>query len=118
MKQHHLERQRYILFEYISLDSTEYFNEKEMTRAIWSSMVKLFGDYPSYKSGLWMVEFNSDLKWGIIRCTNKTKEMVISAIAFTNEVKSNRIIFHTIRTSGTIRVALRIQKEYFQNYRT
>ncbi|MHA1727176.1 MAG: Rpp14/Pop5 family protein [Promethearchaeota archaeon] len=111
------QKQRYILFEYITLKRNVRLIDKEIIRSIWESMIKLFGEYNSYFSGLWMIKFNPKECWGIIRCTNKTKEKVITALAFITEIKKVPIIFHTIKTSGTIKKVLKIQKYFYKKNR-
>ena len=113
----HLQRQRYILFEYKLIGNLEEIGEKEITRSLWSSVVKIFGESVAYKTGLWMIKFNSEDHWGIIRCNNVTKEQVITSLAFITEIKKVPIIFHTIKTSGTIKKILKIQKEFFEKNR-
>lgn len=114
----HLQRQRYILFEYrMDPSKTDISIEKSIIRAIWSSLINLFGEYIAYKSGLWLIKSDSNQKYCIIRCDNITKEKVITAIAFVTELNKNPIVFHTICTSGTIRKILKIQKEFFSKHR-
>ena len=110
-------RQRYILFEYILPDKQAEVSEKQIVKSVWQSMIRLFGEFNSYFAGLWMVKFNDHQKWGILRCTNKTKEKVITSLAFISEINKVPIIFHTIKTSGTIKKISTIQKEYFEKFR-
>jgi RNase P/RNase MRP subunit POP5 len=110
-------RQRYILFEYTFPIAIMDLSDKQMIRGIWQSMIRLFGEFHSYFAGLWMVKFNAKEQWGILRCTNQTKERVITSLAFTSDINKIPIIFHTIKTSGTIKKLLKIQKEYFGKYR-
>ena len=114
----HLQRQRYILFEFLTFNSLSPITEKEIIKSIWSSMILLFGEYNSYFSGLWMIKYDIQKKWGIIRCNNKTKEKVISALALITQIKGIPVIFHTIKTSGTIKKILQVQREYFLKNRT
>lgn len=109
----HLQRQRYILFEFLTFKSQTTISEKDIIKSVWSSMIRLFGEYNSYFSGLWMIKYDVYRKWGVIRCNNKTKEKVISALALITKIKGVPVLFHTIRTSGTIKKILKVQKEYF-----
>ena len=112
-----IQRQRYVLFEFLLPKKQLNLNEKLIVKSIWNSMIKLFGEYNSYFSGLWIVKFSASQQWGILRCTNKTKERVITSLAFTTEINKIPIIFHTIKTSGTIKKLLKIQNEYFSKFR-
>lgn len=111
----HKEHQRYILFEYklISRTKNNPVNEKDFISEIWKSFGRLFGEYNAYKVGLWMVEFDSKQRFGILRCTNQTSEMLIAALTFMNRIRGNSAIIHTIHTSGTIKKANQIKKQHF-----
>lgn len=114
----HLQRQRYILFEYRMEESdVDISIEKCILRSIWSSLIRLFGEYIAYRSGLWLIKFDPCKKYCIVRCDNITKEKVITAIAFVTELNQIPVIFHTISTSGTIRKILKNQKEFFSKHR-
>ena len=113
----HLQRQRYILFEYTSFDSTFSISEKDLIRTIWKTITVLFGEYTAYKTGLWLIEFDPSLHYGIIRCNNITKERVISSLAFIHEINKKPVIIHAIKTSGTIKKIKEIQKQFFEKNR-
>ncbi|MHA1341247.1 MAG: Rpp14/Pop5 family protein [Promethearchaeota archaeon] len=111
-----VERQRYILVEYLlpyNQDNYE-IEQKSIIRAIWSSLISLFGEYYGYKTGLWIVEFNSTLRYFIIRCTNITKAILITTLTFIKKINNIPVIFHTIKTSGTLKKIRKIKDEYFQ----
>ncbi len=97
-----IEKQRYILFKVIKDDST-YFEEKTFLNSIWQSIWKYFGMKGANKVGLWLLELNLENNLGIIRCTNKTKEEIITALTFIKEIDDKRVIFSPIKTSGTIK---------------
>lgn len=101
----HETRQRYILFSYRTLDqlSSDLLKEKDIVPAIWRSFIQLFGDYNAYKVGLWLIDFDPITKHGILRCNNKTSEMLISALTYIDKIRDRKVIFHTLATSGTIK---------------
>ena len=113
----HLQRQRYLLFEYFLLDPETELKEKEIINTIWSTLTKLFGEYSAYKTGLWMIEFDPENNWGILRCNNITDKKLIASLAFIRQIKNIRVIFHTINASGTIKKIKKIQKHYFSKHR-
>lgn len=113
----HLQRQRYVLFEYKSFDPDFNVTEKDVIRTIWKTVTKLFGEYTAYKTGLWLIEFNSIQNYGIIRCNNITKERIIASLALIREIKNHPVIFHSIKTSGTIKKLKEIQKQFFDKHR-
>lgn len=95
------ERNRYILFRIISEYSE--FSEQELLTAIWKSIWNLFGLKEANKIGLWLLEVDFNKKCGIIRCSHKTKEYVISAITLVKELSGKSVILSPIKTSGTVR---------------
>ena len=97
-----IERQRYIYFKIIKEDSS-FFNQNDFLKSVWQSIWRYFGMKEANKIGLWLLELDLDERFGIIRCTNKTKEELISALTFVREINGKRIIISPIKTSGTIR---------------
>lgn len=63
------------------------------------------------KIGLWLVEFNLDEDFGIIRCSHKTKETIISALSLVKEIDGIRVILSPFKTSGTIRTLKKTTKK-------
>jgi len=106
------ERQRYILFKIIREDNA-YFEQQEFLRSIWQSIWRYFGMKEANKIGLWLLEMNLEKNFIIIRCTHKTKEILISALTFLNEVNEKKVIISPIKSSGTIRTIKRIKNQIF-----
>ena len=113
----HLQRQRYLLFEYFLFDINTQLTEKEVIQAIWTSFTRLFGEYDAYKTGLWMINFDPTNRWGILRCNNITDKKLIASLAFIRNIKNKNVIFHTIKSSGTIKKIKKIQKQFFNKHR-
>ena len=62
------------------------------------------------KIGLWLIELNLDEKYGIIRCTHQTKEILISALSLVKDIDEKRVILVPKKTSGTIRALRKANK--------
>lgn len=107
-------RQRYVLFEYISDDNT-LFDKDELLRSIWHQVISFFGEHTTFHAGLWMIRFDPIHKIGILRMDNVTRLQVVAAMALVKNVKGRRIIFHTRKTSGTIKKTLTLWKTYFSS---
>jgi len=107
----HLQRQRYVLFEIQTFKVNIVFNQSDIIKEIWNSFQKLFGDYNSYKLGLWMVDYDDVEKIGILRCTNITKEMLIASLSFISRINNYPVIIHTKKASGTIKKILKIKSQ-------
>jgi len=106
-----IERQRYILFKIIKENNT-IFNKQDLIQLIWRSIWRYFGIKEANKIGLWLFELNIEEEIGIIRCSNETKEILISALTLIKEINGKRIILSPIKTSGTIKG---IKKSYKSN---
>ncbi|MFX1387979.1 MAG: Rpp14/Pop5 family protein [Promethearchaeota archaeon] len=74
-----------------------------LLKSIWQSIWRYFGLKEANKIGLWLMELNLDENIGILRCSHKTKETIISALSLVKEINGNRVILSPFKTSGTIR---------------
>ncbi|MFX1398281.1 MAG: Rpp14/Pop5 family protein [Promethearchaeota archaeon] len=106
------ERQRYILFKLIIIDPLA-IDQNMILKAIWSSIWRYFGMKEANKIGLWLVEYNLEKAYGIIRCTHNTKESIISALTLISEINGKRIIFSPLKTSGTIKTINNFKVQLF-----
>ena len=97
-----LERQRYILFKIIK-DVNLFCEKKDFLNLIWRYLCIYFGMKEANKIGLWLFKLNLEEEIGIIRCSNKTKEVIISALTLIREINGKRIIISPVKTSGTIK---------------
>ncbi len=103
------ERQRYILFKFIKEDGI-FFNKQDFLREIWHSIWRYYGMRGANKAGLWLLEFSLEKNYAIMRCSHKTKEILISALTFLREINERKIIISPIKSSGTIRAIKKIKK--------
>jgi len=100
------ERQRYILFRIIGKSEIR-FEKNELLNSIWSSIWRYFGMKEANKIGLWLLELNLEEKYGILRCSHNTKEVIISALSLIKEINGERIILSPVKTSGTVKTIKR-----------
>jgi RNase P/RNase MRP subunit POP5 len=106
------QHQRYILFHLIT-DKNQKLDQEVIMKTLWRQLSELFGDNESFHAGLWMIRFNFEHQTGILRCDHIAKLQVITAMAFIKEIKGIPVIFHTRKTSGTIKKTIKIWKEIF-----
>lgn len=95
------ERQRYILFQIIS--DNLIVKKKLILKTLWSSIWRYFGLKGANKMGLWLVELNNEKNYGIIRVSQYSKEMAITALALIKNINGKNIILSPINTSGTLK---------------
>ena len=86
------ERQRYILLKIIR-DSNVTFKEKNILISIWSSIWRYFGMKEANKIGLWILEINQEKGYIVIRCSHRTKEILITSLTLIKEINGKGIIF-------------------------
>lgn len=94
-----LERQRYILIEYLSEQPIE---DKEILSALWHTFTRLFGEVNAGGVGLYIISHDFESKRIILRCAHKQKENVITAASLTRKTFGKRIAFCCRLTSGTL----------------
>ncbi|MFX0004117.1 MAG: Rpp14/Pop5 family protein [Candidatus Hodarchaeota archaeon] len=95
------ERQRYISFKII-IENKMVVNQNSFLKAIWRSIWRYFGLKEANKIGLWLIELNLEEGYGIIRCSHKTKEIIISALSLVKQIDGIKVIISPYKTSGTI----------------
>jgi ribonuclease P/MRP protein subunit POP5 len=104
------ERNRYLLFKLICQDNLKVENAI-ILQIIWRAIWRYFGLKEASKVGLWLLEFSTDNKFGIIRISHNTKELIITAITLIKEINGKRVILSPIKTSGTINCIKRYLKK-------
>ncbi|MBY8981817.1 MAG: hypothetical protein KGD57_02645 [Candidatus Lokiarchaeota archaeon] len=96
------ERKRYILFKILN-ESIYKYDKNEFINIVWHSIWRYYGMNVVNKIGLWIIDLNLEKNYGIIRCSHKSKEIIISALSLIKEIKGKRIIIIPIKTSGTLK---------------
>ena len=80
---------------------------------MWGKLRELFGLTISFKTGLWLVRWDPETKIGIIRMDNITIDHVICCMAMIKKIKSQTVVIHTRKTTGTIKKARKLCIKYF-----
>ena len=108
-------RQRYVLFEIILPTdvSAKEISQELIMKALWDSLSTLFGQKKTYNSGLWMIRWDMVHRIGIIRVDNVSKLELIASMAFIRKLEGTPVIFHTRKTSGTVKKTLKRWREFF-----
>ena len=96
------ERQRYVLFKIIYFDGG-LVEKQEFINTLWKSIWRYFGMREANKIGLWLVEFDISNRYGVLRCSHETKEILITALTMIKHINGKKVIISPIKTSGTIR---------------
>jgi RNase P/RNase MRP subunit POP5 len=88
------EKQRYILFKIITESDTGLIilSKKEFLDILWNVIWNYFGMNTANKIGLWLLELDWEKKYGIIRCSHNTKEIMISALSLIKKINNSTLI--------------------------
>ncbi len=108
------ERHRYLLFKLLLKDDFK-IASNGILKAIWEAIWRFFGLKEASKVGLWLLELDIHHKFGIIRFSHKTKEIVISALTLIREIEGKRIILSPVKTSGTISCIKKFKENFIIN---
>jgi RNase P/RNase MRP subunit POP5 len=63
------------------------------------------------KIGLWLLDYDSQRNIGILRCSHRTKEKIITSLTLIKEINRERIIISPVKTAGSIKAIKRIAAE-------
>ena len=97
-------RKRYLAFRVASEHSA---NKRDVADAVWNAILKLFGEYGASQTHLALIEYNQEKRWGIIRCSHRTVEMVRAAVASITEINRKPVALHVLGVSGTLKALRR-----------
>ncbi len=105
-----LDRQRYILFEILSEKKSK-FEKKHIEDLIWNEIGNHFGSVGSSRIGMFFSYFNLEKQFGIIRCTNHSLQSIRAVFSFITDIEDEKVLFHIMKVSGTIRSLVKIAKK-------
>ena len=100
------EKKRYIG---IKLYSKEALTKEEIYNTLWYNTINLYGEIEASKINLWIINskeirnpdhFQYNM---IIKCQRGYEEKMMTALASIYRNRTNRIVVHTVGTSGTIK---------------
>jgi ribonuclease P/MRP protein subunit POP5 len=93
-------KKRYIEFELITESSLK---EKDVSQAVWQSLLQNFGEFGTAKQKPWLISFNSKTSKGIIRCAHDKVDEVKTGLLFVKKVKNVKVVPKIIRVSGSVK---------------
>ena len=83
--------------------SEQLLNEKDVIHAIWSAILKLFGEYGASQVNLTLIEYDPQKSYAVVRCLHKALEMVKASIASITEINGKPAAVHIVGVSGTLK---------------
>ena len=98
------EKKRYIVFKIHSKEIVSYPNVKA---AIWNSLTEWLGANQLAKAGVRIIKnlWNEKEQIGFIRTSHKFVDSVKVSLGLIHQIGDQRVIFQTLRVSGTIKSA-------------
>lgn len=93
-------RRRYL---HLKIVSEQLVNEKDVIDAVWSAILKLFGEYGASQANLALIEYDPQKSYAVLRCLHKALEMVKASIASITEISGKVAAVHIVRVSGTLK---------------
>jgi len=93
-------RRRYLALE---IDSGELFDSREFMDAVWSAVLKLYGEYGASRAGLALIDYDMEKRFAVIRTVHTAVDMVRTALASMTRIGNKPVAIHILRVSGTIR---------------
>jgi len=93
-------RRRYLALE---IDSDGLFDSREFLDAVWSAVLKLYGEYGASRIGLTLIDYDMEKRFAVIRIVHSAVDMVRTALASMTRIGNKPVAIHVVRVSGTIR---------------
>jgi len=93
-------RRRYIA---VRIDSDRAFEERDIYDAVWTSILRLFGEYGASQTELTLVDYDQETKQAILRCSHKALNLARASIVAVAEIDNEKANIHIVLVSGTLR---------------
>ncbi len=87
----------------IQLESDILPTEREFMDAVWAAVTKLYGEVGASTTGLMLVNFNSEGKVFVVRCSLASLNSVRASLAMITSVAGMEATAHTLAVSGTLK---------------
>ena len=93
---------RYIVFNILSKTAVK---EDEVVRAVINSILRMFGEIGASTTNVWLVEYDSKTKTGIVRCSHNAVQTVVASVTTITKIGETEAGFIVKGVSGTIKKA-------------
>ncbi len=106
------EKKRYLAFV---VRSDFYITKKEISLAIWHTLMNLLGEMKVSKLHYRFLEYDGDSRVGIVVCSHKFIGEVIACLSLIGNVNNKRVSIVPLAVSGTIKALRRkVSRRVFQ----
>jgi RNase P/RNase MRP subunit POP5 len=78
-----------------------------LSDAIWSAVLRLFGEVGASQAGLYLVRFDEKTRIGVLRCSHLSLPVVRAAVASITRIGDAKAAVHVLRVAGTLKALSR-----------
>jgi RNase P/RNase MRP subunit POP5 len=103
-------RQRYIL---VKIESEKRVDKRDFQNAVWSSIIRLFGEYGASQVEANLIEYDQEKGTAILRCPHKALSIIRAAVAAITRINNVEAAVHVVSVSGTLRALRKKSEEIF-----
>jgi len=93
-------RRRYLA---VKIDSDQEPKKEEIYIAIWSSILRLFGEYGASLTDLRLIEYDMENRVAVLRCSHEALPLVKASIPCVTEIGGRPAVIHIQLVSGTLK---------------
>jgi len=93
-------RRRYIA---VKIDSDQTLEKEDVYSAVWKSLLRLFGEYGASRADLRLVEYDSENRQAVLRCSHEALPLVKASIPCVTRIGGRTASIHIKLVSGTIK---------------
>ncbi|MBU0762750.1 MAG: hypothetical protein KKD39_06960 [Candidatus Altiarchaeota archaeon] len=96
------ERNRYLTFEILCDKAVD---RKTLVDAVWSVMLRLYGEVGTSKTSLWVMDWDETAKKGIVKVNRASIDLLRSSLVLLKEIKGGKVAVNVYRVSSTLKKA-------------
>jgi RNase P/RNase MRP subunit POP5 len=93
-------RHRYLALQ---IDSDELFDSKEFMDAVWSAVLRLYGEYGASRTGLALIDYDMEKRFAVVRVAHTSLGMIRTALTSITKIGNKPAAIHVLTVSGTIK---------------
>lgn len=87
----------------VKIDSEQNIERRDLFNAVFTSLLRLFGEYGASLAELTLIDFDSKSNYAIFRCTHKALEMVKASVVAVREINRKNVAAQIVYVSGTLK---------------
>ncbi len=97
----------------VKIDSEKGIDKRDFQSALWSSIIRLFGEYGASQVEATLIEYDEEKGIAILRCSHRALNIVRAAMAAVTRINNVEASIHVLLASGTLRALRKKSGEMF-----